>query len=123
MDGVSRITSRTFLFGLAATGMMLAWSLLWARERPDRLIGLLLGGAAGAVRTYLSGRLVRRLSTVGPRGYAVRRVLLLLPLAAALAAGGLLGAVDLFFVVVSIFLWQAAAIAGAVSVAARARRR
>jgi len=110
-DALRRFARKVVLccagLGLAAA----AASPLWAWGRPDRVWGFVAGAAASLVRLAWSLRLAREFGDAGPARYATMRLAGMLPLAATLAAAGLVDGIDLAATAVGVFFATAGLLA------------
>ena len=114
MDAVSRYERRVY-GSLAVLLLLAAMSLpAWGMGRPDRVWGLALGIAAGAGRLVWTFFLTRRLATMSGARYAAGKLIGFSPLAAALAAAGLVEGISLYAAAFGVLFATAASIAGAV---------
>ena len=116
MDAISRYERRVYLALAALVALAGATWPAWGIGRADRVLGLALGIAAGAVRLGWTFYVARRLATtISTRSrYAGLRLLGFAPLAAALAAAGYVASIDLYAAALGVLFAGVASITGSV---------
>ncbi len=116
MDAISRYERRVYLSLAALLALAAATWPAWGIGRIDRVLGLALGIAAGAVRLGWTFFLARRLAaTISTRSrYTALRLFGFVPLAAALVAAGYMNSIDLYAAALGVLFAGVASIAGSV---------